>query len=371
VIDSDNILFLFLSKLLAMKKQMTFLACVALCFQSYAQNTYPWPNSGNVGVGTASPNGRLQVGATGSTTAAEGLYLGGADAYLYRSGVNMISTPANITAGRIAIGSNANLAGNQLYMNGGASSVLEIDLNSGGYSRTVFAENNTAKYLIGYNQSGDTKLGIYDYGSGTWSTTWYNGNVGINATSPSARLQVGDLVSGTESLLIGNTGGFIAQNTSGTNYALSYTSADKLNFGFNTMITAPVAPVMTLLSNGNVGIGTTDPQGYKLAVNGTAIAESMKIKLHGAWPDYVFSPDHRVLSLGELATYVSTHRHLPEVPVAAEVEKDGIDLGRMNKILLQKIEELTLYLIEQNKAITEQKKEIRQLNNRLSQLEKK
>jgi hypothetical protein len=126
---------------------------------------------------------------------------------------------------------------------------------------------------------------------------------------------------------------------------------------------------------GNVSIGTTDSQGYKLAVNGNAIANSMTVKLY-PWHDYVFEKSYTLMPLKELADYVNKNHHLPEIPSAAEVEKDGLDLGKMNGLLVKKVEELTLYLIEKEKEIRDLKadKQARneqdlQQNERLKKLE--
>jgi len=108
---------------------------------------------------------------------------------------------------------------------------------------------------------------------------------------------------------------------------------------------------------GNVSIGTEDSKGYKLAVKGSMIAEKVVVKLYGNWPDFVFSKNHKRLSLPELETYINQNSHLPDVPSAEEVEKGGIDLGTMDATLLQKIEELTLYVIELKKEIEALKKE--------------
>ncbi|QJB30782.1 hypothetical protein HF329_05505 [Chitinophaga oryzae] len=87
-----------------------------------------------------------------------------------------------------------------------------------------------------------------------------------------------------------------------------------------------------------VGIGVTDTKGYKLAVGGSMIAERIKVKLQSAWPDYVFHETYRLPSLQELQQYIQTHRHLPDIPEAQEVAREGIDVGEMNKKLVQKIE---------------------------------
>ena len=102
---------------------------------------------------------------------------------------------------------------------------------------------------------------------------------------------------------------------------------------------------MRITSAGNVGIGTTNTQGYKLAVAGNMIAEEVKVKLQGTWPDYVFNTDYSLMPLKEIKAYVQENKHLPEVPSAKEIEKNGINLSEMNMLLLKKVEELTLHLI--------------------------
>ncbi len=92
-----------------------------------------------------------------------------------------------------------------------------------------------------------------------------------------------------------------------------------------------------MLSNGNFGIGTASPA-EKLSVNGKIRAHELKIEILG-WPDYVFTPSYKMRSLGELEQYITLNKHLPEIPSAAEAEKNGIEVGEMNKLLLKKIEE--------------------------------
>lgn len=122
---------------------------------------------------------------------------------------------------------------------------------------------------------------------------------------------------------------------------------------------------MRIDQNGNVGIGTSNPNGYKLAVAGTAIAQKVKVTAAAAsWPDYVFHKEYVLPSLQEVAAYIAIHQHLPEIPSAAEIEKNGQDLGEMNKQLLKKVEELTLYIIQQQK-------ETEGLKERVKALEKK
>lgn len=114
----------------------------------------------------------------------------------------------------------------------------------------------------------------------------------------------------------------------------------------------------------NVGIGTSPVAGYKLAVGGTLLSEKIKVKQQ-PWPDYVFEPAYKLPSLTELEAYVKKHKHLPGVPSAKEVEENGLDLGNTQAALLEKIEELTLIIIEQNKKLEAQEKRLQAVEKKL------
>ncbi len=121
---------------------------------------------------------------------------------------------------------------------------------------------------------------------------------------------------------------------------------------------------------GNVGIGTTMPD-QLLTVLGTIHAKQVNIDLSVPGPDYVFNKDYKLKSLTELNRYVAQNKHLPEIPSAKTMEKNGINVGDLNMKLLQKVEELTLYLIEKDKQVKQQQEEINQLKSQLQRLAKK
>lgn len=112
--------------------------------------------------------------------------------------------------------------------------------------------------------------------------------------------------------------------------------------------------------NGFVGIGTNTPLA-KLSVNGNILANEIKIKTNIEVPDYVFDPTYQLPKLSTIEDYVKTHRHLPEIPSAAEIQKDGVDLTQMNLTLLKKVEELTLHAIDNEKKRKELEDKVLQL----------
>ncbi|SHF15372.1 hypothetical protein [Dysgonomonas macrotermitis] len=119
-------------------------------------------------------------------------------------------------------------------------------------------------------------------------------------------------------------------------------------------------------NGGNVGIGTATPKN-KLDVNG--VIRATEVKVETGWADFVFADDYKLPTLKEVEAHISEHRHLPGIPSEAEVKAEGVSLGDMQAKLLQKIEELTLYVIEQNKVIDEQKEMLKEQNQRISILE--
>lgn len=205
------------------------------------------------------------------------------------------------------------------------------------------------------------------------------GNVGIGTTTPTTYFNVNggairhknpggypyginidvDFPAGWSreySVTYGAAGKMFAWGANGNGSALNYAYIG----GNSTADVVSTTPWMVFRPDGNVGIGTTTPGTYKLAVEGTIGARRVKVT-QSAWADFVFHPDYQLPSLKEVESYIKANQHLPEIPSAAEVEKEGLDLGEMNKKLLQKVEELTLYIIQLNKKSEALEKSISEL----------
>lgn len=158
-------------------------------------------------------------------------------------------------------------------------------------------------------------------------------------------------VDGNPTLTASNRGYLEFNSQSTTN-----TTASAVSFGYNSV------EFMRINQNGKVriGNGTNDlktPDGYKLFVEEGILTEKLKVavKTTGNWADYVFNNDYSLMPLNEVEAFVKENKHLPNVPSAAEMVKNGLNVAQMDAKLLEKVEELTLYIIEQNKQIEELK----------------
>jgi hypothetical protein len=139
--------------------------------------------------------------------------------------------------------------------------------------------------------------------------------------------------------------------------------------GFNSTGTAYYAGGTTNYFAGDVGIGTTTPD-TKLAVNGTIHSTEVKVDLNVPGPDYVFDTDYKLTDLNELKSFLKKYHHLPDVPSAEQMFKNRINLSVINMQLLKKIEELTLYLIEKDKQVTELRDQVNESKQAFERYEK-
>ena len=216
-------------------------------------------------------------------------------------------------------------------------------------SQTLVMKTGLLGAVIGTTSS--STLNFMTAGS-TWATLKPDGSFGLGTIAPINKLDVNGRMrlrhNGSSSGIYFNNSSntdasFIGQYTD--NYVGIFTGG-AWKFAVNGT-DGSVVMGSTNLDNENLALAS----GYRLKVFGKIISEEVRIQLKSAWPDYVFEKNYKKLSLGELEKYVDEHKHLPNIPSAKEIEKDGQHLGEMQRKMLEKIEELSLYVIELKKEI--------------------
>ena len=208
------------------------------------------------------------------------------------------------------------------------------------------------------------------------------GNVGIGRNNPMVKLDIASNSFGLPATSGSTPNGFLRigytqRSWGGTEILSGIIDSGTFDYAGYIQAKNPIdySHNRTFLINpqgGNVGIGTTNPNGWKLAVNGNIRAKEIKVETD--WSDFVFENDYTLPTLQEVENHIKEKGHLKDIPSAKEVEKNGIFLGEMDSKLLQKIEELTLYTIQQEKKIKEQAEKIENLeslNKKLLDLQKR
>ena len=226
---------------------------------------------------------------------------------------------------------------------------------------------------ISNNRLGNILSLNYNDGSATFSNSF---NVLGSANLKSIN-NIGDFTSTMSAT--GGTSNFIASfiNQSSNGYGALIKNSNDQNPSLSIVNAANNAYNIVLYGSGDASfagklyVGKFDPintpaqiSNYSLAVNGNAIFNKAVIKVYGNWSDYVFNEDYKLMPLDALEKYIKANHHLPEIPSAKEVEKDGIDIGTNQALLLKKIEELTLIIIDLNKKIEKQEKSIANIENK-------
>jgi hypothetical protein len=216
-------------------------------------------------------------------------------------------------------------------------------------SAQVYSQSNT------FPSSGDAGIGVlnpssYFHGGNNRVMEIFNNNTTLHSQSHIV-LSSGALMRessiGSISWVSRNSSGF-----KGVAYVSALQATDAAANAMGNLVFATsngsYFNKITMDPNGNLGIGIETPV-EKLSVNGNIRAREIKVETSN-WPDYVFKPSYNLLPLRVTEQFILTNGHLPDVPKAEEVESNGVSLGEMNKILLKKIEELTLHVIELDKA---------------------
>jgi hypothetical protein len=276
-----------------------------------------------------------------------------------------------------------NRTGSDIFTTNGSGNV-GIGTTTPAEKLTINASNPAIRFINAGTEKGflqaignDMRLGTY--GSNTTGNIVFNtlgtdrmtiaddGNIGLGISSPVSRFQI---LTGYEASL--STHGFLMLGShSGTNLVMdgneimarfngSATNLNLQNEGGNVYIGDPTAFSSAhrlgvdgnAVITGNVRIGTTvTPSGYKLAVDGKMICTEVLVRLVANWPDYVFSKDYTLPNLDDVEKFIKKNNHLPGIPSAKEIETNGISVGEMQKMQMEKIEELTLYIIDLKKEI--------------------
>ena len=194
----------------------------------------------------------------------------------------------------------------------------------------------------------------YDYITTIRMTNLFTGasaNDGFYITQHNGEVTIRQLESGNISILGYNGAGIIINTSGRIGIGSAPNNAYRLNIGGNTRISADLV-VGNAITAGSAAIGN----GFTCSSDGQVRTKGIRVTLDG-WSDFVFDDSYLLPSLKEVEQYIARHRHLPDIPSAAEVEQQGVDLGQMNALLLQKVEELTLYIIDLQKQINELKKQ--------------
>ncbi len=287
----------------------------------------------------------------------------------------------------IILGIFTNINAQSVVTGGSGSNGLTLQLNSnpGGANSPYIlfdAKNGGAGSIFMMRQETNT-LSLNSYSS-KWKNrkdimTFTNtGKVGINTASPTIDLDVRgkahfrsgalDIAFSTPS----GRNGIIFDSDNGDDYSrldiFNVPNATESSRYFSFKYNADSHGI-TIRKGGNVGIGTNGPGSYKLAVNGKLRAKEVVVET--GWADFVFEKEYNLPTLEEVENHIKENGHLKDIPSAKEVEENGVSLGQMDSKLLQKIEELTLYLLEEHKKRKELESIIKTLEAKLNNLETK
>lgn len=347
-----------------MKKTFIVICLVGIGKFSIAQ-TNTFPDSGNVGIGTLSPGAKLDVSGT-----IRNIDPGGFIGLKTLSGTSysrMINTDiaSSVTQGGLSLNGFVSTGSNDLVQDNASlptwMSLFSADRDDFQIKRAAPGSTAPANFSAFFAISNAGNVGI-----GTLSSAYTLNLYRRGAASASLALTGDSGHSGQPTALIFRDGNTTIQDRwtfaippGGENNTDNGDGSDLILYrGVNGTNSAIMAwDRMT----GNVLVGKTSQSNtaYKLDVDGAVRANEIKVNSNGA--DFVFDKDYKLPALEEVENFIATHKHLPEIPSAKNMQNDGVSVGEMQTKLLQKVEELTLYLIDQNKVIKDLRTELKLL----------
>ena len=413
-----------------MKKIILLLALLALCYETLAQNHFP--TTGSVGIGTINPfsgtaNHGLHInkgihssilfndpvsGSGGIIQTSDGkqrIFIGAnlyddqsgswssfqtgkgsagisilADEGNWGTAIDFLTSPSDghynsrmrISGnGNIGIGTTNASAGLEVSTSDLTGRTMKIIQQNNSLSNNTYTlEVNSSNHNSNMTTAGAVAIDVY---SGRAFTINGFGDIGIGSPNPSEKLDLSKWMTynlvNDSGIKLGNLNETSVNNNKSHSYTLkTFGDANGIRLGIVQQSRIKNDVEVLSILNDNVGIGTKAPD-MKLTVKGKIHAEEVKIDLDVPAPDYVFKEGYTLRSIEEVEKFVREHNHLPEIPSATEFKQNGVMLAEMNMNLLKKIEELTLYTIQQEKKIKkleEENQELKSLSNRLSKIEK-
>lgn len=308
-----------------MKKILFLMPLALVSFSNYAQNTFP--ATGYVGIGTTTPSYNLEV--LGTVKASTGIFSNEApNGSLWNGDYQQRAVKCNVISAGALLDASWNYRTFQYWdfpqsdLDPNATIVLNLEDRTYKSRFSFSASSNSSSQLLLRDRNQEVNFRLDEDG---------NDNVVIDMPKANSRIVLGGWA--------------------------TYLPEHKLVVRGSSKIEG------NILTDANIGIGTSSftdgTDTYRLSVKGKVRAE--EIKVYNTWADYVFEEDYKLRSLEEVETFIKENKHLPNVPSAQKITDNGLELGEMAKIQQEKIEELTLYLIEQNKEIEELKAQMKVL----------
>ena len=337
----------------------------------------------NVGIGTPTPEEKLHVVNTvDAADGASGAFINVQNSSL--TAPNGILSGIRFRLDGISAGANARYKGGIFFERTGTFGTGKLHLLTNSLANNNSVTTADARMTI----NTDGKVGINN-------TNPTRGQLEINSANNTSQFVTSTGTAGVSFSVPLSLSPTIAFNmyyanafrymTTGYGASIQYSPSSGTLF-FNTSQTSGAPDAVAFMngssviidSNGYMGIGTTVPKaklhvnssmvigasttlpatGYLLSVNGKIISEEVRVQLDADWPDYVFENTYRLKPLSEVERFIANHKHLPDIPSAKEVAKDGILLGDMQKKMMEKMEELTLYVIQLDKENQQLRREI-------------